>query len=336
MNKRYYLHALSAALSNRVSAQDRKDILHYYEDYFDQAGPAGVAAVVEELGDPFVLAARLAAEGGFDAEKGPGEPPTVLRRATRAAGVIVCGVVAVCVLLAVLLCSERVRNAMGLDPVIPWSTVEAGGERLDEVFRSVRVEVAAGDVELRNGNSCSVSLNWNRERNYSMSAEIRDGVLWVTSDTAPGPALNAGELNAGVVVTMPWENALERAEVETARGNIKINGIQAEELDLNAARGDVTVGSCLIGGVLRAESSTGDVKLRGGLAADTVLKTGTGDVEVSTPDAEEDCAYVLECGLGTLTIGGERRDSKLEKREGAVSLTCASGVGSVSVTFAAE
>lgn len=103
MDQTDYLRVLNTALYSRVSDQKRQDILDYYERYFEEAGPAGVGAVVEELGDPFVLAAELAAEGGFDARSGPSEPPTALRRATRAARIIVTSAVTAVILLAVLL-----------------------------------------------------------------------------------------------------------------------------------------------------------------------------------------------------------------------------------------
>lgn len=317
-----YLCALSAALSNRVNDQKRKDILRYYERYFDAVGPAGVGAVAEELGDPFVLAACLAAEGGFDAGTGPKMPPTALRRATKAAGAIVLGLLAACFFIVLLLWAFREN-----------SPAPAAAGAVDEGFHSVRVEIAVGDVELRTGDGFDVTLDWDEERSYSMSAAVEGGVLQVTSDTAPGPALSAGTFAAKVVVTVPSGTVLEEIGLKTGRGGAGVEGIQAVELALTASRGAVTVRGCQIGRSIEAESDVGDVELHGELACETRLKTGMGDVKVRTHAAEDDCAYMLECGLGTLTVNGEDRENKLEKRDGAVALSCASGMGDVAISF---
>lgn len=317
-----YLCALSAALSDQVNDQTRRDILRYYGDYFDAVGPAGVGAVAEELGDPFVLAASLAAEGGFSAETGPRVLPASLRRANRAAAAVVSGLLAGCVLLVLLQWAVRGRSPGPADVCAA-----------DEAFRSVRVEIAVGDVELRSGEDFGVTLDWDRERPYSMNAVVEEGVLRVTSDTAPGPALGAGAFEAKVVVTVPPGTALDSVELETDHGAVRADDVQAMELDLNASLGAVAVRDCQIGRALTAESDVGDVELHGALTCATRLKSGLGAVRVCTHTAEDDCAYVLECGMGALDVDGQHRECKLEKRDGAIALNCTSTMGDVSVAF---
>lgn len=73
MDRNAYLGALYDALAELVPGQERAEILRYYEEYFDDAGPDGEAAVIEGLGDPQVLAQKLAAEAGYSVAAAPPE-----------------------------------------------------------------------------------------------------------------------------------------------------------------------------------------------------------------------------------------------------------------------
>ena len=59
MNKEQYLQKLRESL-NGLSAGDAAEIMQYYTEYFEDAGPEREAAVIEELGDPAGLAAQAA------------------------------------------------------------------------------------------------------------------------------------------------------------------------------------------------------------------------------------------------------------------------------------
>ena len=57
MNKEQYLQKLRECLGG-LPAKDADEIMQYYTEYFEDAGPEHEAAVIEELGDPAVLAAQ--------------------------------------------------------------------------------------------------------------------------------------------------------------------------------------------------------------------------------------------------------------------------------------
>ena len=65
MDKLTYLAELAEGLARWVPERERQDILRYYAEYFEEAGPEREADVVRELGDPWALSCRLAVEGGF-------------------------------------------------------------------------------------------------------------------------------------------------------------------------------------------------------------------------------------------------------------------------------
>ncbi len=57
MNKEQYLQKLRESLSG-LRPEDAAEIMQYYTEYFEDAGPEHEAAVIGELGDPSVLAAQ--------------------------------------------------------------------------------------------------------------------------------------------------------------------------------------------------------------------------------------------------------------------------------------
>ena len=65
MDKITYLAELAEGLARWVPERERQDILRYYAEYFEEAGPGREAEVVAELGDPWALSSRLAVEGGY-------------------------------------------------------------------------------------------------------------------------------------------------------------------------------------------------------------------------------------------------------------------------------
>lgn len=58
MNKVEFMRQLESLLQN-ISEQERSEALHYYDDYFDDAGPENEQAVLEALGNPARVAENI-------------------------------------------------------------------------------------------------------------------------------------------------------------------------------------------------------------------------------------------------------------------------------------
>ena len=64
MTRGEYLVLLRGQLAGRLSGEDLEDILRYYEEYFEEAGPEQEGAVMAELGSPAYLAEKILAGSG--------------------------------------------------------------------------------------------------------------------------------------------------------------------------------------------------------------------------------------------------------------------------------
>ncbi len=70
MNRTEYMSRLEELLAD-ISAEDRRDALQYYEDYFDEAGPWNESKVISELGTPETVAQGI--KDGLFTEDSPRE-----------------------------------------------------------------------------------------------------------------------------------------------------------------------------------------------------------------------------------------------------------------------
>ncbi len=59
MDKETYLRFLRALLVNRLPAEDAEDIVRFYTEYFEEAGPEKEAQVMATLGSPEELTAKI-------------------------------------------------------------------------------------------------------------------------------------------------------------------------------------------------------------------------------------------------------------------------------------
>ena len=62
MNKYEYLNALSNELQNKIPADEYANAMEYYDEYLHDAGPDKELEVIEALGTPQELAAKIIAE----------------------------------------------------------------------------------------------------------------------------------------------------------------------------------------------------------------------------------------------------------------------------------
>lgn len=335
MNRREFMAALSAALSDLVPAGEKNDILRYYEEYFDDAGPDREAEVIRSLGDPAQLARKIAREGGYRTD----EPGSGKRRIRPWIFVVAAVVVVIAAIVIQIAVSQAVNRGSHQD--VPGAATaqmpsSAGNEEAEPLqqFQSVDVEVAVADVTLRTGDSFSVSLEWNRERNYTMSYELRGDVLKVSSQKLSTSGIDMGNYESRVVITVPEGTALEQIEIETGLGGITVTGVSAAEMELQTGLGDVTADGVLVQGDLTMNTGLGDVTLLGAPAADMTLESGMGNIRAELSCAAADCGYQLESGMGTIRLDGQEFKDSVKKKDGRYELEAATGMGDIDVRFA--
>ncbi len=190
MSSQEYLESLGMALSTLVPAKERMNILRYYKEYFEEAGPENEPAIMEELGDPVELARKIAREGGFSGREADAE-----KSGKKSRNWVVIGIVAVLaaglLLVVILLAFNLSRlgktvlpggeaaspNVTGgqqnVSPQIspelgqsvasqPQNTPALSGEEPDntsaEQYTEIDVEIGVGNITLETGEAFDLRL----------------------------------------------------------------------------------------------------------------------------------------------------------------------------------
>lgn len=196
-------------------------------------------------------------------------------------------------------------------------TKESGA--IADAITAIDVDVDCGDIMLRQGESFSVTMEWNL-RGFTLDYEIKDGVLKVESDSRSHFLNGISGLKNEVTVTVPAGSALNSLELSTNLGNIEVDAaITVTKADLS--------------------TDLGDVECEGVWAAELTAETDLGDVDIRLPGSKGDYLWKLETSLGTLKVDGERQSgdtvsAALRGGKGSNRVNASSSLGDVSLNFA--
>lgn len=176
---------------------------------------------------------------------------------------------------------------------------------------SIEVDVDCADIWIQEGESTSVSLDWNLS-NYTMSYEVKDGVLKVEDESwGSSKAFSDIVISCKVLVTVPSGTVLDRLDLYTDMGDIAVDAaVSAKKVNLSVDMGDI---SCL-----------------GLQAKELEAESALGDIMLHLPGGREDYTWELETSMGELLLDGEEQSGGL----GTITNYGGSGKSKVEVTAA--
>lgn len=315
MDRTAYLRALYDALTELVPAQERAEILRYYEEYFDDAGPEGEASVIESLGDPRELARKLAAEAGYEA---PAAKPAPAKKRLEWYWVLL-GIVAVLAVMIVALASlfkvvDKVVDGDFPNVTTTQSTEEIGDPPKltaltisGESFSRLEIEAPVANVTIRTGEGYRVELEWMDDGQYRLKPFLTGEVLQITGV----PESVSGNSYTRVTITVPEGAVLLETDIEIGVGNVTIEDTAFTDL------------SC--------ETGVGDIVWRGPLARETELKTGVGYITITT-EPIDGWRCELSTGAGDVFVNGTEYDFRFRQNGTAGKLEAEAGKGEVVLT----
>ena len=373
MDKITYLAELAEGLARWVPERERQNILRYYAEYFEEAGPDREAEVVAELGDPWALSCRLAVEGGYVTY----EKAASWKHRIKWPGILIGTAVGLSIFALVfgfgLLAVNAVRNAggfvrnsvfaemeqvtfvdWGMSPVVgevevaygynlhdpsAWGPYFIDGESVAP-FNSIDADLSLGSIQVVAGDGFTLSVSRSEAMSgYEPTWEIRDGTLRLRDSSRAqwGLTGSRGEGNAAVIVTVPENAALDRVSVKTGLGDVLLYGVNATTVTAETGLGNVECYEARNVRRLDLNTGMGDVNLtleEVHTGLSIQLESGLGHVEASLPCTEGECAYNLDSGLGHVTVNGVSRGDIAERKGNApYRLNAESGMGDINVYF---
>lgn len=368
MDKLTYLAELAEGLARWVPERERQDILRYYAEYFEEAGPDREAQVVQELGDPWVLSCRLAVEGGYVTQEAADNwtPPKKKRWPwalvwTLVAVAIIAVAVSTLFSLVGRVVGFGVASLVGKDTtVVEEGTAVANGDEVGgfwnmedgylEAFDEIDVDASVANVTVAGGDDYTLSISSDTTLGgYSLEWEVKDGVLKIRDGGSMGQITinslddfkNIFGINAtamDVIITVPEQCLLNKLEVKTGLGDLFLSSLDVDKkLTAETGLGDVECYEIRAYDNVSLESGMGDVTLAvsepySGTEFD--LKTGMGTVEAQINGLEKDWDYEAKTGMGTVTLNGDSRGTKVERKgKGDYKLDAETGMGDVNLYF---
>ncbi len=350
MDKLTYLAELAEGLSRWVPERERQDILRYYAEYFEEAGPQREAEVIRELGDPWALSCRLAVEGGFvSQEQADHWTPRKRKRWPWIALGVTAAVLAL-IAVPVALFSQVVGSFVGgnvasfirgeqtavveevdkaqfgtarEDAVYVESEEGDGGfwsmeDGYLEPFHEIDVDVSIGNVTVTEGDDYTLYISSNTTLGgYSLRWEVKDGKLKIRDSGS-----------AGHVNITSWDDFKNMFGIDASAMDVVITvpetGDMANKIKVKTGLGDVFLSNLYVAEKVEAETGLGDVQCYEVRAYDEVdLETGLGDVTLGVGEVFIGAKFDLKTGLGTIEaqMGSLEKNWDIEAKTGMGTVT---------------
>lgn len=343
MDKLTYLAELAEGLARWVPERERQDILRYYAEYFEEAGPEREGQVVAELGDPWALSCRLAVEGGYVTQEKadswtPRQNKRIMWPLVAVATVACVAIVAVSVARTASSLGGWIGRLVGSQTATveqvqegtafaPGSTYVEGAEYAEgfwtmadgylEGFQEIDVDASIANVTVTAGDDYTLFISSDTTLGgYSLNWEIKNGVLKIMDSGSMGHVqINSWDdfknmfgINAtamDVIITVPEGVELKGLKAKTGLGDVFISGLDMEK-------------------TLEAETGMGDVECYEIRTRDKVkLESGMGDVTVAVTEPYSGAEFDLKTGMGTIEaqIDGLEKDWDYEAKTSMGTVT---------------
>lgn len=351
MDKLTYLAELAEGLARWVPERERQDILRYYAEYFEEAGPDREAQVVQELGDPWALSCRLAVEGGYVTQQQADSwtPPKRKKWPWILAGAA--AVLAALIAVPVMLLSSLVGSTFGRNVAsfitgeetavveavdkAQFGTATGDGIYFEESDKSgagfwtmedgyldpfveIDVDASIANVTVTAGEDYTLFIDSNTTLGgYSLKWEVKNDVLKIRDGGA-----------AGHVQINSWDDFKNTFGVNASAMNVTItipDGAQLNKLKAKIGLGDVFISGLEMEGKLEAETGLGGVECYEIRAHDEVdLESSMGDVTLSVSEPYTGAEFDLKTGMGTI-------ETQIDCFEKDWDYEAKTGMGTVSV-----
>lgn len=350
MDKLTYLAELAEGLARWVPERERQDILRYYAEYFEEAGPDREAQVVAELGDPWALSCRLAVEGGYVTwqQANSWTPPKKKKWPWLVAGVVLAAAALIAVPAAMMASAvgrfvggnvasrfssepqaivEAVDNGQfGIAEDLPGVYYEeadgSGGfwsmeDGYLEPFHEIDVDAGIANVTVTGGEDYTLFISSDSTLGgYRLKWEVKNGVLKIRDDGG-----------AGHVNITSWDDFKNIFGIDASAMDVIItvpDGAQIEKLKAKTGLGDVFASGLEVVGKLEAETGLGDIECSVRAYGEVELETGMGDVTLGVDEPYGGAKYDLKTGMGSV-------EAQLNSYEKEWDYEAKTGMGTVTV-----
>ena len=199
----------------------------------------------------------------------------------------------------------------------------------DSAATDLEIVVGVGDLKIKYHEEPFVSLEISDQD--KMQCYVQDDTLKITAGLVAGISSNSG-----MTVYLPADKRYNNILIDVDAGNLEVEKLLGEEIDINVAAGQVIVDE-IDTYSLNVEVGMGNVEIEGEVNQEIVIDCGMGQIIMELRGKGKDFNYELDCGLGSLSvediytiagIGDVELDNNASK-----DMEISVGMGAVNVTF---
>jgi DUF4097 and DUF4098 domain-containing protein YvlB len=201
----------------------------------------------------------------------------------------------ICIIVGMYL--HLAYRASGSRAVGSNQTVQTGDDALDD-FNALKLDVDAGDVEIRYGSDFSISVEYPEKLLPTWSVE--NGTLIVKQSNAHVKWTDYNNSECDITVTLPEGTKLTSANIEMDMGNLEIYDIQADEMSVTANMGNIELYNIMTEN-LNMEADMGNIELKDCSVTDGTYEASMGNIELNGNFS----SIQAQCDMGAISVTGD-------------------------------
>lgn len=195
--------------------------------------------------------------------------------------------------------------------------------------QKLEVELGAGEVTILPGDDFTTTCN-------------KDGVVFssLNGQTYQVEMADTGAPWTGsleVTITVPRDNIPRELDLAIGAGQMTVRDLSCETADLEIGAGQMKLQNVVCTSEMDIDLGVGQLKYEGALSGKVDVDCDMGHVKMVIP-RPADFGYRIDCSLGTVKLGGEKRVSGLSnevsaREDAATFFDIECGMGSVDIEF---
>lgn len=204
-----------------------------------------------------------------------------------------------------------------------------------KAFNSIDIDVDSAKVVIEHGKNYGIEYKLIGDED-DIKCEVTDGTLMVSDDyddTGFHIFWHWSD-DSYLTVYVPENVDLDTVKIDSDAGNIKINGIVADEFKIDSDAGNITVKNITCTDGIKIDTDAGNINVDGKLGGDSKITSNCGNVNVKTDYSADMYDYDADTSLGHSDVKSSNGDSLPDSdNNGNYKMTVKTDVGNVEITF---
>ncbi len=213
----------------------------------------------------------------------------------------------------------------------------------NEKFETLKIKLVYSNLTIKKGDTLKVESN-----NKYVSIKPKDNQLEIKEDV--NKWLSRSNSKNSLTIYIPENTMFENVKIEAGAGNIKIEQLQAKELNFEIGAGKVEIEKLNVSNKAQIEGGAGKVDILSGemnnlnldmgvgkfeltskLTGKSKINAGVGKLDINLSDGIKNYKMEISKGIGAIKIDGKEMKDDTEFGEGDNLIKIDGGIGAIDI-----